>query len=76
MSYATVAALFVRADGNYKAMPGVDAWDMERDARLWPGGCPVVAHPPCLIDLDERSVSMARERIASDAPLFASMEAA
>ena len=43
----TVAALFVRADSVYKAMPGVDAWDMERDARRWPGGAPVVAHPPC-----------------------------
>lgn len=43
----TVAALFVRADSIYKQMPGVDAWDIERDARKWPGGCPVVAHPPC-----------------------------
>ena len=43
----TVAALFVRADSVYKAMAGVDAWDIERDARAWPGGCPVVAHPPC-----------------------------
>jgi hypothetical protein len=42
-----VAALFVRADSIYKTMPGVDAWDIERDARKWPGGCPVVAHPPC-----------------------------
>lgn len=42
-----VAALFVRQDSVYKTMPGVDAWDMERDARKWPGGCPVVAHPPC-----------------------------
>lgn len=42
-----VAALFVRKDSIYKAMPGVDAWDAERDARQWPGGCPVVAHPPC-----------------------------
>lgn len=42
-----VAALFVRADSVYKTMPGVDAWDIERDARNWPGGCPVVAHPPC-----------------------------
>lgn len=42
-----VAALFVRADSIYKDMPGVDAWDAERDARTWPGGCPVVAHPPC-----------------------------
>jgi hypothetical protein len=44
---ARVAALFVRADSIYKTLPGVDAWDMERDARKWPGGCPVVAHPPC-----------------------------
>lgn len=43
----TVAALFVRQDSIYKRMPGVDAWDIERDARRWPGGCPVIAHPPC-----------------------------
>lgn len=42
-----VAALFVRADSVYKTLPGVDAWDIERDARKWPGGCPVIAHPPC-----------------------------
>ena len=42
-----VAALFVRADSVYKAMPGVDCWDISRDARLWTGGMPLVAHPPC-----------------------------
>lgn len=42
-----VAALFVRADSIYKTLPGVDCWDIERDARRWPGGCPAVAHPPC-----------------------------
>ena len=42
-----VAALFVRADSIYKTLPGVDCWDIERDARTWPGGMPVVAHPPC-----------------------------
>src|SRR6185437_12218151 len=42
-----VAALFVRSDSVYKSMPGVDAWDAERDARNWPGGSPCVAHPPC-----------------------------
>jgi hypothetical protein len=43
----TVAALFVRADSVYKTLPGVDCYDIERDARTWPGGAPVVAHPPC-----------------------------
>jgi hypothetical protein len=43
----TVAALFARADSNYKKLPDVDVWDIERDARNWPGGCPVIAHPPC-----------------------------
>jgi hypothetical protein len=43
-----VAALFVRADSVYKALPAVDAWDAGRDARSWPGGCPVVAHLPAL----------------------------
>jgi len=43
----TVAVLFARKDSNYKSIPGCDVWDVERDARLWPGGCPVIAHPPC-----------------------------
>ncbi len=42
-----VAVLFARADSIYKSMPGCDVYDIERDARTWPGGCPVVAHPPC-----------------------------
>lgn len=42
-----VAVLFARTDSVYKTLPGCDVWDIERDARLWPGGCPVVAHPPC-----------------------------
>lgn len=42
-----IAALFTRADSVYKALPGVDAWDAQRDARQFPGDRPVVAHPPC-----------------------------
>ncbi len=42
-----IAALFVRPDSVYKMLPGVDAWDAQRDARNWPGGTPLVAHPPC-----------------------------
>ncbi|MBI3771422.1 MAG: hypothetical protein HY272_01765 [Gammaproteobacteria bacterium] len=44
---ADVAVLFARADSNYKALIGCDVWDEERDATGWPGGQPVVAHPPC-----------------------------
>ena len=42
-----VAALYVRADSHYHELPGVDCWDVIRDARRWPGGSPVIAHPPC-----------------------------
>jgi hypothetical protein len=38
-----IAALFVRSDSIYKSIGNVDAWDMERDARRWPGGGPAVA---------------------------------
>jgi len=40
------AVLFARVDSNYKDFP-CDVWDIERDALRWPGGCPIVAHPPC-----------------------------
>ena len=42
-----IAVLFARADSIYKTIPECDVYDIERDARTWPGGCPVVAHPPC-----------------------------
>jgi len=42
-----VVVLFVRSDSIYKTLPGVECYDEARDARTWPGGCPVVAHPPC-----------------------------
>ncbi len=42
-----VAALYVYANGSYASVPGVELWDEARDARLYDGPYPVVAHPPC-----------------------------
>ena len=43
----TVAALYVRRDGPYFELPGVDPWDVDRDATRWDGPGPCIAHPPC-----------------------------
>lgn len=42
-----IAALFVERGGVYFGLEGVDPWDETRDARLYAGPHPVVAHPPC-----------------------------
>jgi len=42
-----IAALFVDPRGCYAELGGVDLWDEARDARLYAGPWPVVAHPPC-----------------------------
>lgn len=42
-----IAALYVQKNGAYFNLPDVDPWDESRDARLYGGPHPVVAHPPC-----------------------------
>lgn len=42
-----IAALYVDPRGCYAGLDGVDLWDEARDARLYDGAAPVVAHPPC-----------------------------
>jgi hypothetical protein len=42
-----ISALYVEIDGCYYGLPDVDPWDKQRDARLYAGPWPVVAHPPC-----------------------------
>jgi len=42
-----IAALYVQAGGCYAGLDGVDAWSEDRDARMYGGPWPVVAHPPC-----------------------------
>lgn len=43
----TVAILCAASGGVYCGMEGVDVYTPERDARTFPGGVPIVAHPPC-----------------------------
>lgn len=42
-----IAALYVQANGCYYGLPDIDPWDEVRDARLYDGPWPIVAHPPC-----------------------------
>lgn len=42
-----IAALFVDPEGPYVGVEGIDPWDEKRDARLYSGPHPVIAHPPC-----------------------------
>lgn len=42
-----IAALCVAQKSIYKSLDGVDAYDIKRDCRTFPGGMPVVCHPTC-----------------------------
>jgi hypothetical protein len=42
-----VACLYVRRHTPYRRLPICDCWDVTRDARLYAGTLPVIAHPPC-----------------------------
>jgi len=42
-----IAALYVAKGGVYWDLDGVDPWPVERDARLYAGPHPCIAHPDC-----------------------------
>ena len=69
-----VAALFVEPRGCYAGLPDVDLWDEKRDARLYAGPHPVVAHPPCSRWCQLASVNEKRygHKIGDDDGCFAS----
>ena len=56
-----ISVLFARRDSIYKTFSDVDVWDQDRDALFWPGGSPVVAHPPCRLWSRLRGLSTAPE---------------
>jgi hypothetical protein len=55
-----IAALYVQTGGEYFGRPDVDPWDEPRDARLYQGPYPVVAHPPCQLWGPMANVNFAR----------------
>lgn len=69
-----IAAIFVETNGCYFNLPGVDPWDIKRDARLYPGPHPVVAHPPCQRwgRFSEGSMTLKNETTGADGGCFAS----
>jgi hypothetical protein len=72
-----IAALFVQRGGAYWNLEDVDPWDEERDARLYPGPWPVVAHPPCQLWVNFAALNFKRyggehNRPGNDGGCFAS----
>lgn len=73
----TVAALFVAKGGCYFGLDDVDPWDEARDARLYAGPHPVVAHPPCQLWVNFAALNYKRyggdhNRPGNDGGCFAS----
>lgn len=68
-----IAALYVATDGCYQGLANVDLWDAARDARLYDGPWPVVAHPPCGTWCQLASVNEARwgKQVGDDEGCFA-----
>lgn len=72
-----IAALYVETNGCYFNLEGVDPWDITRDARLYTGPWPVVAHPPCQLWVNLAALNFKRyggehNRPANDLGCFAS----
>jgi hypothetical protein len=42
-----VAILCASQKTYYRELPALEVYDIDRDARTFPGGMPVIAHPPC-----------------------------
>lgn len=64
-----IAALYVETGGAYFGLPDVDPWDEARDARLYAGPWPVVAHPPC--NRWSKLATFRRQRDGNDGGCFA-----
>lgn len=73
-----LAALFVAEDGCYFGLDGIDPWHIDRDARLYAGPHPVVAHPPCDRWCQMAPVNQARygHKVGDDGGCFAAALAA
>jgi len=72
----TVAALYVETNGVYFGLDGVDPWDEARDARMYAGPWPVVAHPPCARWSNLAHIHKHRWPIGDDGGCFAAALAA
>jgi hypothetical protein len=67
-----IAALYVATNGIYYGLPGVEPWNVERDARTYAGPHPVIAHPPCDRWCQMAPVNQARygHRVGDDGGCF------